>query len=660
MNNKHSIYSFDIYDTSITRIYNKPETLFYDVAESFIKSIKQPLSTEIVAEIVHIRNESERKARKSSSKEDITLENIYESLSLPKYIHGKKELLYKIELKYEFYSTRVVVPILCKINKLRSEKCKIIFVSDMYLHYDFVMKLLLFHGLYKKGDSLYLSSDIGLTKKNGTLYQYVIDKEGVSPEEILHHGDNINSDIIIAQRYGLSTCHIDTKNLTHYEKMILHSGIFKQTDLSKIASISKITRINTMGTGTYFESWKKMASNIIAPLIVSYVMWILVTAKRKKIKDLYFVSRDGEVLLEIAKILKKSIYNEVKCHYIFGSRQAWNLPSIYSLDKDNLNFLIVPGHSQNIYDILKKINITSEVIDNLELKNIIESYINNINSIKLDDIIDLLKNELIGKIVLNNAKNSRQLLKKYFNEQKILKNKNIAFVDIGWTLKTKSSLNKALGTNKLPFFYFGVRNKRDRTIDSKQYYSFITEEYENNTEFNNASSIFKAVNLIEQVFLMSNKPPLIAYSDNNGHIDYIFGNIIDHPLMDPYIKTIREAMVNYAKEIIKLDFSFDIETIFKMRNIALINFRNFFNNPDIDILKSLLWVKIGDDQNNSRLLPLIKSITLFDLIILMLQKKKLFKNIKFINNNKPVYYWYSASQKISNKNIMKIKKYLKV
>ncbi|EFN9091658.1 hypothetical protein D6P05_27130, partial [Escherichia coli] len=84
---------------------------------------------------------------------------------------------------------------------------KIVLTSDMYLKSD-VIEVILQKNKITGYDKIYLSSEIGLKKKTGDLFKYVINDNRVNNNEILHIGDNIEGDVRVPSGMGINTYHI--------------------------------------------------------------------------------------------------------------------------------------------------------------------------------------------------------------------------------------------------------------------------------------------------------------------------------------------------------------------------------------------------------------------------------------------------------------------
>jgi hypothetical protein len=62
---------------------------------------------------------------------------------------------------------------------------------------------------------------------------------------------------------------------------------------------------------------------VAAPLLVPYVLWLLSDARERGLGRLYFVARDGQVLLAIARRLAPRVGFDGELRYLYGSRRSW-------------------------------------------------------------------------------------------------------------------------------------------------------------------------------------------------------------------------------------------------------------------------------------------------------------------------------------------------
>ena len=160
------------------------------------------------------------------------------------------------------------------ISQKRQEGWQIAFISDMYLDSAFLSEILMREGCFSPGDKIYVSCEHNARKDTGTLYDLV--RKELKPDEWEHYGDNRQSDVRMAERKGIKAHLID-------------------------------------------NSYRDLASRFVAPAYLPYVLWILEEAKRQDLQRLYFISRDGYILQQIAEALP---HEGIELRYFFTSRKA--------------------------------------------------------------------------------------------------------------------------------------------------------------------------------------------------------------------------------------------------------------------------------------------------------------------------------------------------
>ena len=106
-------------------------------------------------------------------------------------------------------------------NLVLAEKTVII-TTDMYLTEDIIKQLLELNG-YHGFTRIYLSKN-GLSKHNGKLFDAIVKdfSSFCNPDEIVHIGDNMDSDFLIPQKYGIKSIFLD-KPLNLFKKSAIGS-----------------------------------------------------------------------------------------------------------------------------------------------------------------------------------------------------------------------------------------------------------------------------------------------------------------------------------------------------------------------------------------------------------------------------------------------------
>lgn len=452
---KRNIYeyvSFDIFDTLILRVVNNPVDIFKLVQKKGLELY----GNYAIKEFMEIRVVCERNLRENCTSE-ITLDDIYAEMKK----NTNSELIeeYKqIEIECELNCTICNKNIKELYDHLLQEKIPIIITSDMYLPKDIIERILLKEG-YKGYHKLYLSSDVHCRKRSGELFRYIVNDLNIYPDKILHIGDSIMSDYIMARKSGLHS------SLYYMVNLFLETKKGKKT-IWKISNNYKSDDfVNEIG-------YKKFG-----PFLYGYIRWLHSNIIEKKYKKIYFLSRDGYFMKESYD----SLYPSNKTEYLYMSRRLlqvaalWLNPDI----EDVLSNMYIPKRFDlkwfiqmlglNCESILDQINNCSLSVDSLFDRKKVQSnreFIRFYNCIK-DRLIE-------------NSKKEYESLERQLKE--ISFSGNIAIVDIGWIGNMQNLLSvmcKQMNIDvEIDGYYIGV-NPFSKNQENNKMYGYLFNKNKN-------------------------------------------------------------------------------------------------------------------------------------------------------------------------------------
>lgn len=429
------IASFDVFDTVLTRAVGSPSAVFLLLGRrlanmSLIQSTPEAFAC--------ARAAAERRAFENAGGIDskVTLDQIYAELAIAlRLTEAQCDRLMHLERALETELLRPVPGARDRVQAARDRGHCVVFTSDMYLSARFIQKQLARHGLWADGDKCYVSSEYGKSKASGELFREVVRCEGVSPACLLHCGNNPEADIQAAKRVGLQAEPCFGGNLNRYEE-ILESHAWATEGLSStMAGASRLARRAVVVTGPKQEALRDVSAGVVAPALVGYVLWILQRAQQLGLKRLYFVSRDGQILLEIARRLASKLNVSCELCYLYGSRKAWNLPAMTSVDEEQLSW---SWDSTDFFSVRRWLSRVS-----IEPEEIRES----LNSIGLEEEDwsrslspreqwalreALQEDDRLHELILERAAQKRQILIRYLEQEGLLDSAECGMVDVGW------------------------------------------------------------------------------------------------------------------------------------------------------------------------------------------------------------------------------------
>lgn len=454
----HEIISFDIFDTLLLRPYVKPTDLFLHLEK--LEELKG---------FAQARIEAERKARKTHSHlEDITIDEIYNEIT-DKYKYLKqKEMDLEMQVLQPNPEMKEVYDYALSQNK------DIIIVSDMYLTEEFLTKVLHKKG-YKNFKKLFVSSTERKTKCTGNLYKHIINKEKFKIENILHIGDNINSDKNRAEKEGISTILYEKK----IDKLLTENSRAKKFHEKHSDDLEASI---LLGMLTLAESndnyWQNFGYNYAGPVILGYMQWLEKQLKKDKISEVMFVARDGYTLEKVFNLIKTT---DFKTHYFYAPR---NLNLAINL---NYDFNCAQGESQG----LAAMNTLLHYFQNKD-----EFLRKNTPEIKtsVEGVKFVSENR---KLFEKLAQKEKKMYAKYFEQFK-LKKQSIALVDTcSVFLSAQKALIAGLPNKKIKGYYWFTSDSTQNDIDKYETQTYQTSHKQEFVDWN-----------IMELFMTAPTPPV--------------------------------------------------------------------------------------------------------------------------------------------------------
>jgi HAD superfamily hydrolase (TIGR01549 family) len=74
--------------------------------------------------------------------------------------------------------------------------------------------------LAKYFDSVYLSCDLGMLKSNPKMFEQILEKEGLEKQDVIMVGDSVESDLVAAEKIGITGVLLDRNNRREHPNKI--------------------------------------------------------------------------------------------------------------------------------------------------------------------------------------------------------------------------------------------------------------------------------------------------------------------------------------------------------------------------------------------------------------------------------------------------------
>lgn len=546
---KYTVISFDIFDTLLLRSCGKPTAVFEVVAERM--GINPQAFTKC-------RIKAEKIARKNINGE-ITLDDIYESIS------GEySELKEKLKKEEKFIEKNIVFPNskLVKLFRYCVEKKRVILVSDMYLDRDTIEYMLRESGI-TGFSNLYLSSQYGVKKSNGKLFDIAIKKEKISPTELLHIGDSIKSDFVIPQKKGIGTFLYRSKQKTLGKPYLVNAFIEK-----------------TLNTKREYESneyYYKFGYKYLGPAIYGYVKWLNEQLLERNISKVFFLAREGQFIKKAFDLIKGKEFDE---DYLYVSRRSLTVPAVSSVKTVDDFLELRPIYKRvKVSDQIEKVGLYGGFFKE-------KKWYEKCKDKTFAELSGYDRQEIINDLFNGARKVAAEelpLLLSYLNQEKVYG--KFAVVDLGWNGSMQRALADIARKNQIycemTGFFLAQRDEYYKNKDYIENYGYLFN-YGRVTEKENL--LLNSGTCILEFLFTANHGTTIKYRKEGDRIEPIMANYEYERVYD-VIELCQNAALDFINDIQKnqlLSESDNYKTYFN-------NMYRMLNNPDKEVIE-----KFGD------------------------------------------------------------------
>ncbi len=442
------IASMDIFETVLTRRVGNPEGLFWILGR---RLFKQGLFLGTPENYARCRIEAEMSARKNAPEGEPTLEEIYDAfiwLTGVGQTASRALMTAELALEEDFVcevpgARRVIEDILERVRSLT-------FLSDMYLPSSFLKRCLVSKlGLSETIDVM-VSCEWRASKRSGALFHRLFSAKSVTANDVLHIGNDPIADLEMPLRLGIRATLVDRANLNRYEAQ-LETFCHHTGGLTSIyAGASRVARLSVMARDHQQAALRDMTAGAVAPALVAYIVWVLGRANALGLKRLYFISRDGQLLLSIADRIARAGGTEIDLRYLYGSRQAWHLPALGLRGSLETNCLVKDEERSSVESVFMRLGLScNDFAQSLKDVGLPRSvWPEPINDDSRKSVDRLFRTESLRSSILQKSEHARTALLEYLKQEGLTDSIPAGLVDLGWTGNMFDSLWTVLRTKR--------------------------------------------------------------------------------------------------------------------------------------------------------------------------------------------------------------------
>lgn len=250
----------------------------------------------------------------------------------------------------------------------------------------------------------------------------------------------------------------------------------------------------------------------IAPIMYSFVDWVIESAIKNGCERLYFLARDGYMMKGIAEIILRERGIKLDLRYLYCSRyslrSAW-----YHLDmNESLRYICLGGTLVTFETVMSRAGIAAGKISDIAAL---------VGYPETDKLLSYKELDIL-RARLTDCREFQDLVRKraganypqaiaYLRQEGLFEPKVMALVDSGWTGSMQKVMARLTGLNNLTGYYFGLYSYPPDAVKST-YYTYY---------FGPRGNIFRKAHFANSLFeciLSSEQGMCVGYEVNNGKL----------------------------------------------------------------------------------------------------------------------------------------------
>ncbi len=610
------MYSFDVFDTLITRMTATPQGVFYVMQNRLQTEQKyEKISLFIKTNYAELRINAEVLARRNYQVEDIedvTLNEIYNAFEITGCLGAdERRLLMELEEETEWICSVGIQKNINYLKELLKSGEKVVLISDMYLGKSIIRKLLVKADPIFENLPLYVSSEYKKSKVSGNLFWVVKKCEKTEFPDWVHYGDNPKGDYAVPQKLGIKAVLNTYKTLKPIEKNILENQL-KNSFVQLTVGCSQNTRILYDA-----ENEHALGITVGAPTLFSYVYWILEEAQNKNIERLYFIARDGYILQKIADIIIERRKLSIVTKYIYGSRKAWRMASLNEKNRD-IRELLAWSHWNHV-DTVSQIADIFEITEQELYTFLPPKYqkCKKIDTLAKTEIQRFLEGDKFIKFLIEKHKEKREIVKDYLQENIDFQDNQFAFVELagsGYTQMCLSYIIEDFYAEPIQTFFF----KTDKIWHNEKclLYTFLPSRLQQN--------------ILIEVLCHAPHGQTSGYKKVEGKTIAVIEKYEEEQLQKHGINEYIEGILFFTKEYLKV---IDTGLINPLELTILLHYMNYLAKcPDAEILNFIADMPNSVTGREKKIISYAPRLTKSDI-----------RNIFLKRTYEPIEYYYKGT-----------------
>jgi hypothetical protein len=215
------------------------------------------------------------------------------------------------------------------------------------------------------------------------------------------------------------------------------------------ACASRSTRAQLSGITPDEAVVRDVGAGVLAPAMTGFCLWLLHRAEALGLRRLYFLSRDGHLVLEVARALAPRLGLNIDLRYLLCSRKAFVPACVTATTPEQLAMAFEDSPVFSVRVCFERLGIAPETVSDALSGGGFpeESWGRNLSSearTQLQHVV--VTAPAVSEAVIKNASSLRDVLWDFLVQEGLLDGTPFGLVDLGWKASTQRALVRLLAT----------------------------------------------------------------------------------------------------------------------------------------------------------------------------------------------------------------------
>ncbi len=147
-----------------------------------------------------------------------------------------------------------------------------------------------------------------------------------------------------------------TPGFTRWEQRLVDTGPAG----AAIADAARAARTTVDTVDAITAARRDVTASVLGPVLVAYVSWVLRQAADEDLRRLFFLSRDGQVLLQLARQMQTGLEGgarELDLAYLHASREVWALAALGDTSPQTLAWVLSHSRDASLAGMLDRLGL---------------------------------------------------------------------------------------------------------------------------------------------------------------------------------------------------------------------------------------------------------------------------------------------------------------